>query len=185
MNPCLAAPPFPTHHTPTLPPPQSAVERREGWTKFGDAASERASDIISAKATEDIPFERVRPQKQTQEDKGKMDFQTAMAGSDKAAIVGNIKDMLYKRRMERQLLEAKGLLAPAERPPGEDDGPSGLKTSGTGWVAPSMRQRLAGGETMESLALVSGHCWLWVGESWGSGCLVRRGVGVRCFGRVN
>lgn len=161
------------------------MERREGWTKFGDAASERASDIISAKATEDIPFERVRPQKQTQEDKGKMDFQTAMAGSDKAAIVGNIKDMLYKRRMERQLLEAKGLLAPAERPPGEDDGPSGLKTSGTGWVAPSMRQRLAGGETMESLALVSGHCWLWVGESWGSGCLVRRGVGVRCFGRVN
>lgn len=136
-------------------PPQSAIDRRANWQKFGDAAHERASDSITSRATEDIPFDRIRPQKQTQEEKGKMDFQTAMAGTDKAAIVGNIKDMLYKRRMERQLMEAQGLLAPAERPPGDDE-PSaapGLRTSGKGWVPPSLRQRLAAGETPEALAM--------------------------------
>lgn len=131
---------------------QSALDRRAHWQKFGDAASERSADAITGRANEEILFERIRPQKQTQEDKTKMDFQTAMAGSDKAAIVGNIKDLLMKRRMERQLAEAKGLLAPAERPPGEDDGPP-AKT-GTGWVPPSLRNRLGGGETMESLAMV-------------------------------
>lgn len=83
-----------------------------------------------------------------------MDFQTAMAGTDKAAIVGNIKDMLYKRRMERQLMEAKGLLPPAERPPTDEEPPAaGLRTSGKGWVPPSLKQRLAAGETPEALAM--------------------------------
>lgn len=42
-----------------------------------------------------------------------------MAGSDKSAIVGSLRDMLYKKRMERQLLAAKGLIAAPERPPDE------------------------------------------------------------------
>ena len=50
---------------------------------------------------------------------GASDFASAMAGSDKSAIVGSLRDMLYKKRMERQLLAAKGLIAAPERPPDE------------------------------------------------------------------
>jgi translation initiation factor 3 subunit G len=58
--------------------------------------------------------------KQTQEEKSKAaDFKTAMAGGDKSAIVGSLRDMLYKKRMERQLLAAQGLIAAPERPPDE------------------------------------------------------------------
>eukprot|EP00967_Tisochrysis_lutea_P066923 scaffold87357_cov18-Tisochrysis_lutea.AAC.1 len=32
----------------------------------------------------------------------------------------SIKDMLYKKRMERELMRAKGLLKEAEKPPGEE-----------------------------------------------------------------
>jgi hypothetical protein len=34
--------------------------------------------------------------------------QTALQTADKQTIVGSLKDMLYKRRMERELLRAKG-----------------------------------------------------------------------------
>ena len=80
-----------------------------------------------------------------------------MAGSDKSAIVGSLRDMLYKKRMERQLLAAKGLIAAPERPP-DEDGPGGsLPTAGSGkpggWVPPSLRNRLGGegggGEMMQ------------------------------------
>lgn len=75
---------------------------------------------MTAQSVEEVAFERLRPQKQTQEDKNKAaDFQSAMASSDKAVIVGSLRDMLYKKRMERQLLAAKGLLAAPERPPDE------------------------------------------------------------------
>jgi translation initiation factor 3 subunit G len=52
-------------------------------------------------------------------------MQAAMQSADKSTIVGSLKDMLYKRRMERELLRAKGLLAEAERPPDEDGKPAG------------------------------------------------------------
>ena len=58
--------------------------------------------------------------------------------------------MLYKRRMERELLRAKGLLAEAEKPPGEEDGPPrpaggmpAVPKSGS-YVPPSVRNRAAG-----------------------------------------
>lgn len=35
-------------------------------------------------------------------------LQTALQTADKQTIVGSLKDMLYKRRMERELLRAKG-----------------------------------------------------------------------------
>ena len=70
---------------------------------------------------EDIPFERVRQQKATQQEKkqASMDFQAAMQTNDKQAVSGSIKDILYKKRMERELLRAKGLLKEAEKPPEE------------------------------------------------------------------
>lgn len=43
-------------------PLQSALDRRAGWKKFGDALSERATDAITAQSTEEIPLERIRPQ---------------------------------------------------------------------------------------------------------------------------
>lgn len=126
---------------------QSALDRRAGWKKFGDALSERSTDAITAQSTEEIPLERIRPQKQTQEDKNKPDFQSAMASSDKSVIVGSLRDMLYKKRMERQLLAAKGLIAAPEMPPDEEGGglPSAGSKPGT-WVPSSLRARAAGGE---------------------------------------
>ena len=77
------------------------------------------------------------------------------AGSDKSAIVGSLRDMLYKKRMERQLLAAKGLIAAPERPPDEDGPSGGLPPAGSGkpggWVPPSLRNRIGGegGEMMQ------------------------------------
>ena len=67
--------------------------------------------------------------------------------------VGSLKDLLYKRRMERQLAAARGLIAGPELPPDEDGsggggaGPGGLlPTAGAkgGYVPPSVRARAAG-----------------------------------------
>ena len=46
---------------------QAALDRRANWTRFGDAATERASDCVTAQSTDEVAFERLRPQKQTQE----------------------------------------------------------------------------------------------------------------------
>lgn len=112
--------------------------------------TERSTDAITGQATEEIPFERLRPQKQTQEDKAKPDFQAVMGGTDKVAIAGSLRDMLYKKRMERQLLAAQGLGPAPERPP-DEDGPGGsLPPPGTKpgtWVPPSLRNRGASGES--------------------------------------
>jgi len=40
----------------------------------------------------------------------------------RSCAVCSIKDMLYKKRMERELMRAKGLLKEAEKPPGEEVG---------------------------------------------------------------
>ncbi|KAI7842186.1 hypothetical protein COHA_004099 [Chlorella ohadii] len=129
-----------------------AQERRAGWKKFGEAATERAADSVTSQTPDEVQLERIQRQKQTQEEKAKgaSDFASAMAGSDKSAIVGSLRDMLYKKRMERQLLAAKGLIAAPERPP-DEDGPGGsLPPAGKagGWGAPSPRNRVggAGGE---------------------------------------
>lgn len=70
---------------------------------------------------------------------------------------GSLRDMLYKKRMERQLLAAKGLIAAPERPPDEDGHGGSLPQAGAGskggWVPPSLRNRLGGegggGEMMQ------------------------------------
>jgi hypothetical protein len=65
--------------------PQAAAERRQ-WKKFGEAVHEKAGDSVTVRATEDIPFERVRLAKTTQEQKTQMDVATALAAGDKAAV---------------------------------------------------------------------------------------------------
>jgi translation initiation factor 3 subunit G len=61
----------------------------------------------------------------------------------------SLRELLHKKRMERQLLAAKGLLE-VEVPPEDDEyqGGSGLPSAGSrgGYVPPSLRNRGAGGE---------------------------------------
>mmetsp|Transcript_10124 Transcript_10124/g.27692 ORF Transcript_10124/g.27692 Transcript_10124/m.27692 type:complete len:298 (-) Transcript_10124:350-1243(-) len=132
-----------------------ARERRK-WKPFGAAAKETPQDSVTVQAVEEIPFDRVRQIKATQQEKkqANMDLQTAMQqGMDKQAISGSIKDMLYKKRMERELMRAKGLLKEAEKPPGEEDGPVGQRPSSAlpppgskpgSYVPPSLRNRGTG-----------------------------------------
>lgn len=124
------------------------MQERRLWPRFGDAASEAATDSITARGNEDILFERVRAARATTEERRADDMKSVMQGSDKSAIVGSLKDLLYKRRMERQLAAARGLIAGPELPPSED-GPDGglLPTAGAkgGYVPPSVRNRAAAG----------------------------------------
>lgn len=126
----------------------TAIERRKNWKKFGDAATERATDAITGQATEEVAFERIR---QKRDEEKKPDFNISMAGTDNKAAAMSLRDMLYKKRMERQLLAAKGLLD-VERPP-DDDGPGGsLPPPGAkpgSWVPPSLRNRGGEGDAMQ------------------------------------
>lgn len=127
---------------------QNAPSRRQGWVRFGDAAIERPTDSITAQATEEIPYERLRSKKETQEENKKQDFMAAMAGTDNKAAASSLRDMLYKKRMERQLLAAKGLLE-IEKPPEEEAAP-GMAPAGAkpgSYVPPSLRARASGGDT--------------------------------------
>lgn len=90
-------------------------------------------------------FERVRLSKQTQEEMaGGQDIQNVLKSGSNTAILGSLKDMLYKKRMERQLLAAKGLIAAPERPPDEDEGPMRGGPGGSAYVPPSLRGRALG-----------------------------------------
>eukprot|EP00878_Enallax_costatus_P002716 GHUV01002905.1.p1 GENE.GHUV01002905.1~~GHUV01002905.1.p1 ORF type:complete len:291 (+),score=85.07 GHUV01002905.1:368-1240(+) len=122
-------------------------ERRQ-WKRFGEAAKETAADSVTAQHTEDIPFERIRPAKATAQEKKITDVSAALQSADKNAIVGSLKDVLAKKRMQRELLRARGLLAEAEKPP-EEDAPAGAKPPGGlpaapkpgSYVPPSVRNR--------------------------------------------
>ena len=63
-----------------------AVEQRKKWTRFGDAVKSSEGDSVTAQSGDEIPFERVRQQKQTQEER-KQDLKSVLQGSDKTAIV--------------------------------------------------------------------------------------------------
>lgn len=132
------------------------TELRRNWTRFGQAAKESPQDSVTVQAVEEIPFERVRQIKATSQEKKATDIQQVLASADKAVISGSIQDMLKKKRMERELLRAKGLLKEAEKPP-EEDGPGGRPAFGApkngSYVPPSLRgggggARMGEGESM-------------------------------------
>lgn len=126
---------------------QYEVEKeRKKWRRFGGALKEQEGESVTARALEDVPFERVAQQKQTQEEKKAANIQQALQGSDKQAIVGSLKDMLYQRRMARQLAAARGQIAAPEKPPEDDDVPGALPTAGKsgGFVPSILRNRPAG-----------------------------------------
>jgi hypothetical protein len=69
-----------------MPLQQSQLERRK-WERFGNALKESDNDSVTVRAVEDIPFERVRLQKSTQEEKKTaVDVATALAMGDKSAV---------------------------------------------------------------------------------------------------
>ena len=109
------------------------------------------------RANEEIPFERARAARQTTEERRASDMKSVLQGTDKSAIVGSLKDLLYKRRMERQLAAARGLISGPEMPPTEDgEGGGGAGGAGLlpaagakgGYVPPSVRNRGAAGMSM-------------------------------------
>lgn len=65
---------------------EQAVEERQKWARFGDALKAGEQQSVTAQSTDEIPFERVRQQKQTQEER-KQDLKNVLQGSDKGAIV--------------------------------------------------------------------------------------------------
>jgi translation initiation factor 3 subunit G len=129
-----------------------SVEERRKWTRFGDAVNEQGSDSVTVQSNDDIPFERARQQRSTRDEKQQLSLQAAMQQSDKNLVTENLKDLLYKRRMQRQLAAARGEIAGPERPPEEDGGPPGSGAGGAlpaagakgGYVPPSLRNRAAG-----------------------------------------
>lgn len=58
----------PLHVFTALPPPQVAQERRASWRKFGEAATERATDSVTSQTPDEVQLERIQRQKQTQVD---------------------------------------------------------------------------------------------------------------------
>lgn len=96
--------------------------QRKAWPKFGDAAS--SNEGVTMQTTEDIPFERTNLSKKEEDEKKPADFKAAFASGDKASVNVSIKEMLERRRMERQLMRARGMIPEADKPP-EEDGPGG------------------------------------------------------------
>lgn len=127
---------------------KSAQERRE-WKRFGDAVAQQPEHSVTVQSREDVPFERTKAQKSTRDEKQQLTLQNAMQSNDKNAVTANLKDMLYKRRMERQLAAARGEGPAPERAP-DEDGPGGmsnLPAAGAktgGYVPPSLRNRAPG-----------------------------------------
>lgn len=123
-------------------------EVRHNWKRFGEAAS--GNEGITGKSHEEIPFEPTRRQKQTMQEKKVTDLKQAIATQDNQTIVGSLKDMLYKKRMERELRRAKGLLEEPEKPPTEDD-PAAMQSAlkSSSYVPPSLRNRPAGSSAPE------------------------------------
>ena len=123
-------------------PTAQVVEERRHWPKFGDALNESATDSITVRANEEIPFERARAARQTTEERKASDMKSVLQGTDKSAIVGSLKDLLYKRRMERQLAAARGLISGPEMPPTEDGegGVTCCARAGEHWVVARWRR---------------------------------------------
>jgi hypothetical protein len=69
---------------------QVAADRRNRLKRFGEAVKETATDSVTVRQAEDIPFERMQKARQTTEEKRaeKEDLKSALAGSDKSAVVG-------------------------------------------------------------------------------------------------
>eukprot|EP00798_Chlamydomonas_sp_ICE-L_P006043 gene6043-2654_t len=122
----------------------SVSEQRKNMVRFGAAAKEKPTDSITIRTNDEIPFERVRQQKATtMEKKELLDMQQVLASKSNIEIAGSLKDFLSKKRMERELMRAKGLMSAAEKAPEDGDSTtSSLPAAGAksgSYVPPSRR----------------------------------------------
>ena len=124
--------------------PRSRTGRRGGWGKPADGAQAPAHTPTHAATTPCAPPTHAHSPPHTK----KPHYKKKPFHSP----VGSLKDLLYKRLLERQLAAARGLISGPELPP-EEDGPGGgggpgglLPTAGAkgGYVPPSVRARAAG-----------------------------------------
>ncbi|CAG9467044.1 unnamed protein product [Pedinophyceae sp. YPF-701] len=125
---------------------KSVLERRK-LKRFGDAAREEDAEMFTMQSKEDIPFERTNLPKKTKDEEKLADINQTLQGgerNDKASMVTNLREMLYRRRMERELAAARGIAEP-DAPPGDDDGP-GPGTDGK--FVPMHKRMGAAGESM-------------------------------------
>lgn len=113
--------------------------RRRSLAKFGEAANQKGDENITMNSNEDVFLERKDVEQKTESEKKIDNLQQALASQDKNMVVGSLRDMLYKKRMERQLMAARGLIDAPEKAPDDDDAPSGLPSRPGGYVPPSMR----------------------------------------------
>jgi len=128
-----------------IKPAGPEVDRRRKLARFGAAVGEGNNQGITMATREDILMERVRLVEASNEEKKVEDLQAALMSNDKTKVVGSLRDVLYKKRMERQLLAAKGLIDAPEKPPDED---SPMQPGKGGYVPPAFRSA-GGGTSME------------------------------------
>lgn len=59
---------------------------------------------------EDVPFENLRAKKVTLQEKKVQDIKKAMETENNDTVRGSLKEMLEKRKKEREILKSQGLL---------------------------------------------------------------------------
>ena len=125
---------------------------RRNWTKFGDASGQDGSANITMHSREDTMLERVNMPDKTAADKKIASLENKLQSGDNSLGVGSLRDLLYKKRMERQLMIARGIIDAPDAPPDDGPGSSTLGAAGSkgGYVPPSLRGGAAagGGESM-------------------------------------
>jgi len=110
-----------------------AVLARRNLARFGEAARESDADLFTVQSKEDIPFERTNLPKKSKDQEKLDDINKTLkqqGTGNNAAMVTNIREMLYRRRMERQLAAARGELDMEGHMPPSDDAPPGAAGMG-------------------------------------------------------
>lgn len=91
---------------------QAALERKK-LPRFGEAARQDDADMFTVQSREDIPFERTNLVQKTEAEKQVDDIQQKLnMVTSKKEVVSNLKELLAKKRLERQLMAASGESSP-------------------------------------------------------------------------
>jgi translation initiation factor 3 subunit G len=123
-----------------------SVKARRNCPPFGEAKDRADNRLYTAQSKEDIPFERTNLAMKTDAERTMDEMQGKLGAiNSKQAVVSNLKELLAKKRLERQLLAASGQLPLGDLPP-EDGG--AVAMPGEGKFVPV---HLRGGKTAAML----------------------------------
>ena len=122
-------------------------KERRNWPKFGDAFGQDSAANITMQSREETMLERVNMPDKSAADKKIASLENKLQSGDNSLGVGSLRDLLYKKRMERQLMIARGIIDAPDAPPGDDGPGSSLGAAGSkgGYVPPSLRSGASGG----------------------------------------